>query len=78
MNSVLSEILFYNQVTFRYPLFHKNGIFSVSEHVARNLVMLRKSYCPESLVILIRCRSILVEIQGSNEEPEKNIVLRVS
>ena len=31
------------------------SIFTVSEHVARSLVMLRKNYCPESLVILIRC-----------------------
>ena len=30
------------------------SIFTVSGHLAKSLVMLRKSYCPESLVMLIR------------------------
>ena len=45
------------------------SIFTVSEHLAKSLVVLRKGYCPESLVIIIRWRSVLVKIQGSNEEP---------
>ena len=45
------------------------SIFTVSEHLAKSLVVLRKGYCPESLVIIIRWRSVLAKIQGSNEEP---------
>ena len=32
----------------------KAKYFTVSKHLVKSLMMLRKSYCPESLVIIIR------------------------